>query len=96
VLILSQFAGAAEEMSEAIIINPHDADWIAEALHEALTMPLPERQRRHEALTAKVRASSAKAYCERFLGALREAKPASEPVAVAPTVARAAKAASSV
>jgi trehalose 6-phosphate synthase len=81
-------------MSEAIIINPHDADWIAEALHEALTMPLPERQRRHEALTAKVRASSAKAYCERFLGALREAKPAlaGDAAAVAtPAVARAAK-----
>jgi trehalose 6-phosphate synthase len=84
-------------MSEAIIINPHDADWIAEALHEALTMPLPERQRRHEALIAKVRASSAKAYCERFLGALRE-KPATAGSAaiVARAVARAAKASSGV
>jgi trehalose 6-phosphate synthase len=97
VLILSQFAGAAEEMSEAIIINPHDADWIAEALHEALTMPLAERKARHEALIAKVRASSAKAYCERFLGALREAKPAlaGDAGGVAPAVARTAKAASS-
>jgi len=72
VLILSEFAGAAEEMTEAIIINPHDADSITEALHKALTMPLDERKERHQALLAKVRASSAKAFCDRFLGALEE------------------------
>ena len=70
VLILSEFAGAAEELTEAILINPHDADQIAEALHEALTMRLDERQERHQALLAKVMRTSAKAYCERFIGAL--------------------------
>jgi trehalose 6-phosphate synthase len=71
VLILSQFAGAAEELSEAIVINPHDADTIAEALHKALVMPLEERRERYEALYAKVVRTSAKAYCDRFLGALQ-------------------------
>ncbi len=74
VLILSQFAGAAEDMTEAIIVNPLDADQMAKALHEALVMPLDERQARHKALFAKVCASSAKAYCDRFLGALSAAK----------------------
>jgi trehalose 6-phosphate synthase len=71
VLILSQFAGAAEELTEAIVINPHDADTIAEALHKALVMPLDERRERHAALLAKVLKTSAKAYCDRFLAALR-------------------------
>jgi trehalose 6-phosphate synthase len=71
VLILSQFAGAAEELTEAIVINPHDADTIAEALHKALVMPLEERRERYEALYAKVVRTSAKAFCDKFLGALR-------------------------
>jgi trehalose 6-phosphate synthase len=71
VLILSEFAGAAEELTEAIIINPHDADAIAEALHIALTMSLEKRQERHYALLEKVMRTSASAYCDRFLNALR-------------------------
>jgi trehalose 6-phosphate synthase/phosphatase len=47
VLILSEMAGAAKEMSEAIIVNPHDINEIAEALHQALTMPKEEQQRRN-------------------------------------------------
>ena len=50
VLILSQFAGAAEEMPEALIINPHDPQDIAEAIKTALEMPLAERLERHRAL----------------------------------------------
>ena len=50
VLILSQFAMAAEEMPDALIINPHDPQDIAKATKTALEMPLEERMRRHEAL----------------------------------------------
>lgn len=50
VLILSQFAGAAEEMPEALIINPHDPHDLAQAIHSALEMPLAERLDRHTAL----------------------------------------------
>jgi trehalose 6-phosphate synthase len=71
VLILSEFAGAAEELTEAIIINPHDSDAIAEALHIALTMPLEKRKERHRALYEKVVRTSAAAYCDRFLAALQ-------------------------
>lgn len=50
VLILSQFAGAAEEMSDALIINPHDPQAVADAIKTALQMPLAERRQRHDAL----------------------------------------------
>ncbi len=55
VLILSRFAGAAEEMKEALIINPYDIDEMVEAMHRALSMPLGERKERHQALLTRVR-----------------------------------------
>ena len=51
VLVLSQFAGAAEQLSVgALIVNPHDISAMADAIREGLTMPLGERQRRYQAL----------------------------------------------
>ena len=46
VLILSEFAGAAEQLKSALLVNPHDTEQVAAALHQALSMPLEERQRR--------------------------------------------------
>ncbi len=46
VLILSQFTGAARELSEALIVNPYDIDQCAAAMHVALTMPLAEQRAR--------------------------------------------------
>ena len=66
VLVLSQFAGAAHELTEALIVNPFDPDAIADAMHSALTMPLAERRERHAALKAKVFRTTA----ERLLPAL--------------------------
>ena len=71
VLILSQLAGAAEELTEALIVNPFDPDEIADAMHIALVMPRDERKARHLALSEKVRRATAAAYCGRFLRALR-------------------------
>ena len=70
VLVLSRFAGAARELQEAIIVNPHDPSEVAEALQRALHMPLEERRTRWEALNAKVVKGSASWWCEAFLGAL--------------------------
>lgn len=70
VLVLSRFAGAAEELTEALIVNPLDADEIAEALHQALTMPLAERKARHEMLFEKICQTTATTYCRDFLSAL--------------------------
>jgi trehalose 6-phosphate synthase len=70
VLVLSRFAGAADELTEALIVNPFDADEVAEAIHMALTMGLAERQSRHASLLAKVRYTTARRFCENFLAAL--------------------------
>lgn len=75
VLVLSQFAGAAQDLTEALIVNPFDPDAIADAMHVALTMPLAERQERHGALKEKVLRTTAETYCRRFIEAL-EARPA--------------------
>jgi trehalose 6-phosphate synthase len=72
VLVLSRFAGAADDLTEALIVNPFDPDEVAEAIHEALTMALPERKERHAALLAKVRHTTARRFCELFLGYLTE------------------------
>jgi trehalose 6-phosphate synthase len=70
VLILSRFAGAAEDLAEALIVNPYDPDEITEAMHQALIMPQQERQDRMAHLRARVFTSTAEAYCRNFLAAL--------------------------
>jgi trehalose 6-phosphate synthase len=66
-LVLSRFTGAADELTEALIVNPFDPDEIAEAMHRALVMELDERRARHQALLEKVRRSTARHFCEVFL-----------------------------
>ena len=57
VLVLSRFAGAAEDLEEALIVNPYDIDDVAHALEQALKMPLDERCARHQgAVQARARA----------------------------------------
>ncbi|MGE5193532.1 MAG: alpha,alpha-trehalose-phosphate synthase (UDP-forming), partial [Deltaproteobacteria bacterium] len=46
VLVLSRFTGAARELQGAVLINPYAIDEFAEALHQALTMPTEEQERR--------------------------------------------------
>lgn len=70
VLILSRFAGAAEDLSEALIVNPFDPDEIAEAMHQALIMPHDERLDRMTRLRARVFTVTADSYCRDFLKAL--------------------------
>lgn len=70
VLILSRFAGAAEGMPEALLVNPFDIDAVAEAIAKALAMPQEERHTRHEALLARIRMMSAAAYCAAFTARL--------------------------
>ena len=48
VLILSEMAGAAVELADALPINPNDTEQIAAAIHRALTMPVEEQLRRIE------------------------------------------------
>ena len=74
VLILSSFAGAAAQMREAIIVNPFSREEMADALHKALSMELPERIRRWEALIEGVRRDDITAWRDSFVKALREAR----------------------
>jgi trehalose-6-phosphate synthase len=55
VLVLSCFAGAAREMTEALIVNPYHVEECADALHLALTMPLAEQRERMASLRMIVR-----------------------------------------
>jgi trehalose 6-phosphate synthase len=71
VLVLSKFAGAADELTEALIVNPFDADEVAAAMHQGLVMSLEERRERHAALLRKVRTTTAQHFCEQFLSYLR-------------------------
>jgi len=71
VLILSRFAGAAAEMEEALIVNPYDADEVAKALHNAVTMELDERLDRHGKLLARVRHSDIVSWRRAFMDLLR-------------------------
>lgn len=54
VLILSQFAGAANELPEALIVNPYDTDQCAAALHFALEMPVAEQRARMRSMRSLV------------------------------------------
>ncbi|KAB2915073.1 MAG: alpha,alpha-trehalose-phosphate synthase [Hyphomicrobiaceae bacterium] len=79
VLILSQFAGAAEEMSEALIVNPYSIDGTADVIRVALEMDLTERQARHAALMAAVRKHDATAWAESFLAHLARGRSGEDP-----------------
>jgi trehalose 6-phosphate synthase len=71
VLILSSFAGAADELRQAIVINPFDADDIAESFATALAMPLAERRERWQAMFDHLRRHDIAAWRASFLDALR-------------------------
>ena len=73
-LVLSRFAGAADEMTEALIVNPFDGDEIAEAMHLGLSMDIEERRERWNALRDTVWNTTAHRYCAVFLAHLSQAE----------------------
>jgi trehalose 6-phosphate synthase/phosphatase len=72
VLILSEFAGAADEMSEALIINPYDAEGFREALRHAIDMSPVEQRRRMTKLREGVMNNDVHTWAETFLNALAD------------------------
>jgi trehalose 6-phosphate synthase/phosphatase len=80
VLVLSEFAGAAEEMGEAFLVNPYDEESTAATLERVLTLDAQERRRRIEALRRRVGRNNVFAWAERFVSILRDA--ASAPATV--------------
>jgi len=72
VLILSEFAGASEELNEAIIVNPYDIASTAEALKTAITMPLQEKKNRFKELKKKVKKHDSSWWLNEFIREWRE------------------------
>ncbi len=68
VLVLSEFAGAAAEMSEgALMVNPYDVQGMADGLNRALNMPLEERKQRYEHMMGVLKKNNLSVWRDRFL-----------------------------
>ena len=74
VLVLSHFAGAARELEGALCINPYDADELVGAIERGLTMPLPERRERWQAMFDYLKQHDITAWRRNFLVALAQAQ----------------------
>jgi trehalose 6-phosphate synthase/phosphatase len=79
-LILSKFAGAAEELFDALLVNPYDAPAVAETLSAALALPVKERRMRNQAMRERVMRYDAQHWARSFIDDLI-LRPTSEPVA---------------
>ncbi|MBF6600003.1 MAG: bifunctional alpha,alpha-trehalose-phosphate synthase (UDP-forming)/trehalose-phosphatase [Dehalococcoidia bacterium] len=75
VLILSEFAGAATELGEALHINPYDVERFANRISQALAMPEAERHARMEALRSRVLMHDVHRWAEAFIAALGKTTP---------------------
>jgi len=71
VLVLSRFAGAAEQMGEALLVNPFSREELSDAIKRALTMPLEERRRKWESLMQVVRDTDVGVWRDDFVATLR-------------------------
>lgn len=74
VLVLSEFAGAARDLPEALIINPYDTEEFAQAIHEAITMDDKERRQRMTRMRLRVEEFNIYRWAADFLTALAQAK----------------------
>jgi trehalose 6-phosphate synthase len=74
VLVLSKFAGAANELDTALLINPHDIEGMARTIAIALSMGLAERRMRWEAMMEKLRSGTIQQWFADFVDALQESQ----------------------
>jgi trehalose 6-phosphate synthase/phosphatase len=72
-LVLSEFAGAADELKEALHVNPYDIDSMVNALVRSITMPAAEQRSRMDALRCRVAAQDVHRWAESFLDDLEQA-----------------------
>ena len=75
VLVLSEFAGAADQLTDAVLVNPHDTDAMRAAIVNAIEMNHTERTRRMAALRDAVARSDVRSWAERFLETLSGLEP---------------------
>jgi trehalose 6-phosphate synthase len=74
VLILSRFAGAAQQMTEALIVNPFSQEDVADAMRRAFAMPLEERRQRWRALMDGVENEDVVTWRDSFVASLEAAR----------------------
>lgn len=77
VLVLSQFAGAAQELTSALLVNPYDRDDVANALHRAIVMPLAERLSRYNEMMETLRHNDIEHWQQTYLHDLMAIPPRS-------------------
>jgi trehalose 6-phosphate synthase/phosphatase len=80
VLVLSELAGAASELGEALTVNPYDVGKLAESLARALSLPETERRERMSALRDKVRARPVELWAKSFVDTLEAGEREVEPL----------------
>ena len=74
VLILSEMAGAEQELREALIVNPNDRRQIVKAIVQALEMPVEERRARVRPMQERMKRTNVLRWAEEFIGALARIK----------------------
>jgi len=75
VLVLSEFAGAADELTDAVLVNPHDDHALQQAIVTAVEMHRHERRSRMAGLRDQIRKSDVQGWADRFLSQLAAAGP---------------------
>ena len=70
VLVLSEFAGAADELADALLVNPHDREEVQRAMVTAATMDLGEARRRMASIRAAVRSNDVHHWAQMVLSRL--------------------------
>jgi trehalose 6-phosphate synthase len=70
VLVLSEFAGAAEELTEAVLVNPHDPESMRRSILEAVDMRPKDARERMIAIREQVAGSDVRHWATRFLAEL--------------------------
>ena len=73
VLVLSEFAGAADELTDAVLVNPHDDHALQQAIVQAVEMHRHERRGRMAGLRDQIRKSDVQGWADRFLSQLAAA-----------------------
>jgi trehalose-6-phosphate synthase/HAMP domain-containing protein len=79
VLILSRFAGASHELTDALAVNPYDTEQLADSIRQALEMRPEERRLRMQRMRATVREHNVYRWAGRLIEALCEIRPAKAP-----------------
>ncbi len=82
VLILSEMAGAAKELLEALHVNPNSEEEMCEALYVALSMPVEEQQRRNNLMRQRLETHDIHQWTKRFFTRLRDVKETTERLAI--------------